>query len=346
METNLNQLTEYLCVDKFIDTFTKAQVLKSAFEIGLISYFQTHQFCTREDLQQTRKCDDFGLDVILDLLKTYQVIQSQHSQISLTDQFLLALKYHDLLKVKLEFANWVAVDLANRLTMLLTNPLEFQRQSSLYDLFNYNRCFEPTADNYELTRRWMHITTTLTKYEAPLCLHYHDFSPYQQILDIGGNSGEFVLQICQKYPHIQATIMDIPLVCDLGQAYLQTQPEINRIKFIKGNALADPLPPELDLISFKSFLHDWPEEATNQFIARAYQSLKPGGTLLIFERGQILTQEKPLKYSLLPMFLLFRSFRVPLIYQQQLEATGFESIKIQSIDLEMPFFLITACKPK
>lgn len=334
----------YLCVDAFIDTFVKAQVLKSAFATGLIDYLQVNQPCTLETLTQQLPCDRTGMTLLLDLLKINRVIEENNGQIQLSSQFAIALQYRDLLQVKLEFANWVAPDFANHFTLLVENSRQFMERSRLFDLFGYHRCFEPTPENYELTKRWLRITTTLTKYEAQVCLQYHDFSQYQRILDIGGNSGEFVRQICKQHPNLLATVIDLPLVCDLGQAHVAGEPEANRINFIKGNALVDALPTDCNLITFKSILHDWPEAATEQFIANASKSLAPGGTLLIFERGEIELTDQPLPYCLLPMLLLFRYFRSPLVYQRQLADQGFEEITIQSINLEMPFFLIVAKK--
>lgn len=343
---NSQNAITYLCVDDFIDTFVKAQVLKSAFETGVIDYLEQNQPCTLDSLTQKLRCDRMGIALLLDFLKVNGVIEADNGQIKLTSQFAIALQYRDLLQVKLDFANLIAPDFANYFTLLLENPRQFMERSRLFDLFGYHRCFEPTPENYELTKRWLRITTTLTKYEAQVCLQYHDFSQYKQMLDIGGNSGEFVLQICKQHPKLQATVIDLPLVCALGQAHVAQQPEANRINFIKGNALVDSLPSEVNLITFKSILHDWPEEATEKFIINASKSLAPGGTLLIFERAEIELTNQPLPYSLLPMLLLFRYFRSPLVYQKQLASQGFENITIQSINLEMPFFLIIAKKTK
>ncbi len=62
------------------------------------------------------------------------------------------------------------------------------------------------------------------------------------MLDVGGNSGEFVLQICRKNPAILATVFDLPLVCEIGLEHIQPQPEADRITFVKGNAVYDNLP--------------------------------------------------------------------------------------------------------
>jgi hypothetical protein len=46
----------------------------------------------------------------------------------------------------------------------------------------------------------------------------------------------------------------------------------------------------------------------------------------------------------LPFLLFFRSFREPAIYEEKLSDLGFLDINVQWIDLEMPFFLVTASK--
>jgi SAM-dependent methyltransferase len=175
-------------------------------------------------------------------------------------------------------------------------------------------------------------------------MKYHDFGRYPRILDIGGNSGEFALQICRRYPRVSATVFDLPLVCDIGLEHIRSEAEADRISFVKGNALTDPLPEGFDLISFKSMLHDWPEKEAKQFILKASQSLEPGGTLLIFERGPLEVRQRTLPYSMIPFLLFFRSFRSPMIYEEQLKDLDFQNIRVEKIDLETPFYLVTARK--
>ena len=335
---------DYLCVDAFIKSMVDARALGTAFELGLIDYLGENQHSTFDDLKRRFECDGRGLQLLLDLLMANRVIEERNGGIKLSQQFIKALPYCDLLKVKLEFANFVVSDFTDFFTTLIKSPDRFGRNARVFDLFAYHRCFDYSPENYELTKRWVRITTSLTRYEAQVCMKYHDFGRYRRILDIGGNSGEFVLQICRKYPRIFATVFDLPLVCDIGQEHVRSEPEAGRITFIKGNALADVLPKGFDLITFKSMLHDWPAKEAKQLILRASQSLEPGGTLLIFERGPLEIRETTLPYSMIPFLLFFRSFRSPLIYEEQLKELGFQNTEVQRIDLEMPFFLVTATK--
>ncbi len=113
---------------------------------------------------------------------------------------------------------------------------------------------------------------------------------------------------------------------------------------MKGNAVADPLPEGFDLITFKSMLHDWPEKEAKHFIEKASHSLEPGGTLLIFERGPLEVREKTFPYSMIPILVFFHSFRSPNIYEEHLKDLGFQAISIEKINLETPFYLVTAKK--
>ena len=332
---------EYLCVDDFMKSLVDARALSSAFELGLIDYILQNSLVVFDDLKNTVGTDERGLRFLVDLLIANHVIEEKNGEIMLTRAFIKALKFRDLLEAKLEFANFVAPDVINHLTTLIQHPQQFGQDTRTFELFCYGRSLEHTPENFELTKRWVRITTALTRYEAQVCLRYHDFSRHRRMLDIGGNSGEFALRICKNHPGIHATVFDLPVVCDVGLEHVRSEPEAKRITFIKGNALTDPLPEGCDLITFKSMLHDWPEREAKHLIARASRALAPGGTLLVFERGPIELGEKPPPYSMIPFLLFFRSFRSPEIYSSQYRACGLHTIGIQRINLETPFNLVT-----
>lgn len=335
---------EYLCVDDFIENIFCARALATAFEIGLIDFFIQNNSTTIESLTKQFKKGGQGICLLVGILIANRVIENCNGSIRLSEEFSHALQFRDLLEVKLVIANFAAHDFLDYFTDLVCNPDQFMNKVRFCRLFSYEKCFNYSKENYEITKRWMRITTALTKYEAKVCMKYYDFGQHRQIMDIGGNSGEFVLQICKKYPGIYAKVFDLPLVCEAGTEHIRNEPEANRISFIKGDALTSVLPKGLDLIAFKSMLHDWPEKDAKEFITKASRSLEPGGTLLIFERGPIETQETTLSFSIIPVLLFFHSFRSPSVYEKHLEALSFQDIKIQKINLEMPFFLVTGIK--
>jgi SAM-dependent methyltransferase len=342
--TRKKKTFDFLCVDDFIERLDHARALTTAFEIGLIDFMIQTGKTDRESLANRWRTGRRAMNLLLSLLLANRVIAEKEGWIELTDAFLNAVRFRDLLELKLQMTNFAAHDFLNYFSDLICRPDQFGRKSQFFGLFDYGRCFDHGKENLEKTKHWMRITTTLTKYEAQACLASHNFSGYGRILDIGGNSGEFVLRICRRHPEIEATVFDLPLVCEIGLSHIQTEPEADRISFVKGDALTDPLPGGFDLVMFKSMLHDWPEAESGRFIARAAQTLKPGGTLLVFERGPFDTENGELPYSAIPMLLFLHSFRGPSFYQDRLKALGFEETRLDPIDLEMPFFLLTAIK--
>ncbi len=341
---NQSKEFDYLCVDDFIKNVFDARALATAFEIRLIDSLLQNRHATIDSLTKQLGTDSRGMRLLLDLLVANRVVENDNGKLSLTNEFVHALQFRELLELKLIMTNFAAHDLLDYFSDLVSRPEQFVHKARFFRLFSYNRCFDNSQEDYELTKRWMRITTTLTKYEAQVCMKYHDFSRCHRILDIGGNSGEFMLQICKKYPGVSATVFDLPLVCDIGLEHIRSEPEANRISFIKGNALTDALPEGFDLITFKSMLHDWPEKEAKQFIEKASRSLEPGGTLLIFERGPLEVRERTLPYSMIPFLLFFHSFRSPVIYEEHLKDLGFEEITVEKIYLETAFNLVIARK--
>jgi len=336
---------EFLVVDDFLRDLIGARALKTAFELGLVDHLMMRHPSTLPELGETAKADPTGLTFLLDLLTGTNVVENRNGGYSLTAAFRIAMRYRDLLEAKLDFAGFLATDYLDLFTGLVADPPGFMRKARLFQLFDYKRALEPTVENYERTRGWMRLTTALTRYEARACLKAHDFSTVSNMLDIGGNSGEFVLQLCKKHPNLRATVMDLPLVCDIGQEHVLPEPERSRIAFLKGDIRESAPSRDFDLVSFKSMLHDWPEDIAKAFMARAAEALKPGGTMLIFERAplDVTTQVPP--FSSLPTMLFFRSYRAPAIYVGQLLSLGFTDIQTVEVALEVPFFVVTGKKP-
>lgn len=344
MTEKRGEVFKYLIVDEFMKGLMESRALATAFDMGIIDFLIQYRVLGKGEIKEKSGGKGPAFDLLIDLLEINGVIEETKGGLGLTGKFLAALPFRDIMLARLRFANIVTPDFTGLFTTLISEPEKFYRISRTVDLFGYNLCYEYDQGNYERAEYWVKITTVFTKYEAPVCLNFHDFSGYSRIMDIGGNSGEFVLQACRRYRGISATVFDLPLVCDIGRKHVEQEPESTRITFEKGNAFKDPLPGGFDLVMFKSMLHDWPDEAALHLITRATDSLVPGGRLLIFERGPIELRDDVPPYSILPFILFSQSFRPPSLYNTYLEKSGLKDISVMKVDLETPFFLVTATK--
>lgn len=337
---------EYLCVDAFITDMVTARALTTAFELNIIDTLNADVSASYDVLEKGAPYICGGLKLLLRLLVDSDILENSGDQYRLTAKFVAALQYRDLLQAKLDFAHIAAHDFIDSFSFLLTAPIEFMKRSGMFRLFNYGLALENTPENRKQTERWMRITTVLTRYEAYACLSLHSFGTYRRMLDVGGNSGEFALQACRWCPDLKAMVFDLPVVCAIGQDHVCKEPESERIRFVKGNARMDALPEGCDLITFKSMLHDWPEEEARRFLQKACQALEPGGTLLIFERGPFEVGKTGLLYANIPILLFAHTLRLPDFYLRCLAENGMQQVAVQWINLEMPFFLVTGVKGK
>ena len=335
---------DFLVVDEFITTMVDARALKSAFELGLIDRLLESRSGSVEALGRALGVDAPGLRLLLDLLGANRVVEERTGDVRLTKRFLDALRYRDLLETKLDFAGFSINDFADWFTALVKEPRGFAARARMFQLFDYRRCLEPSRENYAHVRAWMRITSTLTRYEAGACLELHDFAVHRRALDVGGNSGEFLLQLCRRHAELAGTVFDLPLVCDIGMEHVLAEPEAARLGFIKGDVRNDPLPTGYDLITFKSMLHDWPPEDAERFLRKAVEALAAGGTILIFERSPLVLRDARPPFSLIPTLLFFRSYRPPAQYAAWLEALGMRELALRELKLDTPFFVLSAKK--
>ena len=182
------------------------------------------------------------LRFLLDLLTAGGVVQENRGDVRLTRRFQSALRFRDLLEVKLDYAGFTINDFADLFTTLIQSGGGFMGKARLFELFDYRRCFDPTIENYTRARIWMRITSTLTRYEAIPYLDVYDASHHKRMLDVGGNSGEFALQFCRRNPDLRASVFDLPLVCEIGLDHVLPHPEHTRMSFITGDLRGEQLP--------------------------------------------------------------------------------------------------------
>ncbi|MBT7952240.1 MAG: methyltransferase domain-containing protein [Gammaproteobacteria bacterium] len=341
---NSSKNNDYLCVDSYLTDFLQTQLLKSSFEIGIIDLLVQETQISLQQLCDKLSIDREGAGLIIDLLEQNRILEKNELEISITTEFLEALKYRDLLEAKIEFANFMVPDLMNNFNAYIQDIDSFMQQSDIFDLFSYHRCYESTEENLEITRKWMKYTTVLTRYETGVFLKNHNISEYKTAMDIGGNSGEFMSQMCSFHSELRGTVVDLPVVCDIGQTHIAGRASSDRVQFHKADALQHELPTGFDLVTFKSILHDWPDEAVDTYISKAYDCLSPNGEVVIFERISSDGQTPVPVFGNLPVFIFMRFYRQADLYYHLLEKHGFSDIKTISINLEMPFVLISAKK--
>jgi SAM-dependent methyltransferase len=339
---------QFLSVNAFLSTAMDARAIKSAIELGILDKLFADQAISLSSLAAERRISPAGLRLLADLLEANNVITRTGDLIALTPGFRAALQFRDLLESRIAFSDLVWPDVHTLFTALLTDLPQFMTRSKVFELFRYDRCIDVTSENLAATAVWTRFTTCLTKYEAAAVLDEIDIAPVRDFIDLGGNTGEFALQACRRNAKLEATVVDLPVVCALGRNHIAAAAdaaEAARIRFLPCDMRRDELPAAADLVSFKSVLHDWPDADAENLLTRARALVRPGGRIIIFERAPIELRGRRLPYSMAPDLVFLHFLRPADLYLRKLAELGFAAIEHRRIELDTGFHLIVAHRP-
>ena len=111
-----------------------------------------------------------------------------------------------------------------------------------------------------------------------------DFTRFRKLLDVGGGSGAFDIELCLRYPELSATVYDLPFVTDIAHERITEARLGNRVSTHAGDFFADPTyPPGHDVILLSMIMHDWGEQENRAILRKCYDALPPGGAVVISE---------------------------------------------------------------
>lgn len=113
---------------------------------------------------------------------------------------------------------------------------------------------------------------------SPKVVAAFDLSRFQRLVDLGGATGHLAVAARNRYPHLRATLFDLPEVIEFARPLVG-----DRVELIGGDFFNDPLPPA-DLYAVGRILHDWSEEKIRCLLKRIHDALPARGALLIAER--------------------------------------------------------------
>jgi predicted O-methyltransferase YrrM len=109
-----------------------------------------------------------------------------------------------------------------------------------------------------------------------------DLSDHRLMLDIGGGSGAHSMGAAMRWRQLRALIVDIPSVCPVAGEIVAKYGLSDRVSALAADMWNDPLPPA-DLHFYSMIYHDWPPEKCRALTRKSFDSLGPGGRLIVHE---------------------------------------------------------------
>lgn len=109
------------------------------------------------------------------------------------------------------------------------------------------------------------------------------FKDVGSVLDVGGGSGIFSIELAGAWPRLKAHVLDIGTMCKAAQAYIDASDVADRVSTVAIDMFREDWPGGHDALFFSNIFHDW-SEATNRMLAeKAFAALRPGGRIILHE---------------------------------------------------------------
>jgi 3-hydroxy-5-methyl-1-naphthoate 3-O-methyltransferase len=174
----------------------------------------------------------------------------------------------------------------------------------------------------------MHSLSTMTARKLGEAV---DFGHSQRLLDIGGGSGAFDIELCRRYPQLRATVFDLPHVVEIAAGKVAQAGLSGRIQTAPGDFFgAAPFPADHDVHLLSMILHDWDEAKDRALLRRSYEALPGGGMIVVSELLVNDDKTGPAPAALMSLNMLIetegRNY-TPGEYTEWMEDAGFRGVE-------------------
>jgi SAM-dependent methyltransferase len=165
-----------------------------------------------------------------------------------------------------------------------------------------------------------------------------------RLLDLGGSHGLYASAFCEHYPQLQAVVFDRSEAVKIGRELIASSPTRNRVTFVAGDMLSDPLGENYDVVLLFAVLHLFSRRRNSQLLARVADTIRPGGVLVI---ADFLLDRLPTQWTASFSLGMRCFFGEGQAYDQTtikhwLTEAGFNQVRVKH--LRNPASLITAIK--
>jgi len=169
------------------------------------------------------------------------------------------------------------------------------------------------------------------------------FGSHTRWLDVGGGDGSVAEALLRVDPRLSCDIFNLPAVAPLVEDRARAGGLADRLGFVGGDFLAEPLPGSHDVLTFARVLHDWPADVARTLLEKAKQALPPGGRLAVceeFRNHDRLAVQFFWTYFLIGVDACTSRLREAAWYTEALAELGFIDIRV----IPGPFDVVVATR--
>lgn len=174
------------------------------------------------------------------------------------------------------------------------------------------------------------------------------FGGVRSIMDVGGGSAIFSIEMAKAWPELRATVMEINVICEEAERYIARAGVSARVATQAVNMFKEPWPAGHDALFFSNIFHDWSDATCRLLAKKTFAALAPGGTIMLHE---ILMDDDgcgPFSAAAFSLLMLLgtkgKQYSLPEL-RDILESAGFVDTEACSVGSGY-YSLVTARKPQ
>jgi len=148
----------------------------------------------------------------------------------------------------------------------------------------------------------------------------------RSVLDIGGGHGWYSAQLCRRYPHLTATVLDLPGSAAIGREIIAAAGLSDRVRHRDGDATVDDLGSGHDAVLCFNLVHHLKPDQIAGLLKRIHGALAPGGTLAVMDAFAEPDRRKSAAANFLGLFVYLSSgssVHTPAQLREWLREAGF-----------------------
>lgn len=195
------------------------------------------------------------------------------------------------------------------LQSLQTNK-PFDKNSAKKDLeaLSTKDIFETAASNHiagQQLEKFTHAMYGVSVAPAMSLAKTFDFSKYKKMMDIGGGSGVYAIQVVKENPNMKAMVLDLEPACNIANQYIKRFGLEDKIQTKVFDFFKDEFPKECDIAFLSHIIHQYSKEANIALLKRIYNNLPNENSAIIISEW-FLNNDKtgPLHSALLGMTMI------------------------------------------
>lgn len=259
------------------------QVARSMRDLGILETLYKHDKTglTLNEISQNTKLSTYGIKTLLETSLSADIVKYSENKyyITKTGYFLLNDK---MTRINMDYNH----DVNYQGLYYLDDAIKNETASGLKVFGNWDTIYPALSSLPKKAQdSWFafdhYYSDTAFKEAIQILLKNNP----RKILDIGGNTGKFSIQLAKENPHVHITILDLPQQIELAQANIQNEKLETQINFIGQDVLdaKQKIPSGYDIIWMSQFLDCFKEKDIVTLLKRIKQSMSENTLVYIME---------------------------------------------------------------